>query len=167
MTGNEIMKGLVTALKAALPDAEIRETFTGRARRKSEKPVICIGILKEERGVSICTAELGIWLYVREAEETAALFEAVCTAIGDMPCALRSISREEMRYDETLGCMVTACRAEVECTASVRSTEKMRFGGFIFDGLPAAPPSLFPDTSEPEKERKPGWRTVRPYPAHR
>lgn len=136
MTGSELKTALAAAIRAVLPEVTVKENFSGWMSRKVKAPVVCIGVLKEERGAGMCTAELGVWLYVREAADTAALFEAVCGALSGLPCAIRRISREEMKYDETLGCMATACRAEVESAAANGKNAGMRFGDFVFDGVP-------------------------------
>lgn len=138
MTGNELKTALAAALRAEMPRVTVKESAVGWMSRKVTTPAVCLGVLKEERSAGVCTAELGVWLYVREAAETAALFEAVCNALCGLPCAIRRISREERTFDGTLGCTVTVCKAEVESAAAAGKTGGMRFGDFVFDGAPEA-----------------------------
>ncbi|MGN0478864.1 MAG: hypothetical protein ACI4GO_05490 [Hominenteromicrobium sp.] len=109
MTGSELAAALLEKLRTMLPETEVHAAFSGSMTRKPEKPVLCIGLLSETRAEDGGSAKLGVWLYTPPSAVPGDLFAAVCAALQEIPCTVRSVTRGETKYDGTAGCLVTPC----------------------------------------------------------
>lgn len=137
MTGSELAAALLEKLRAALPEIEVRAAYSGHVTRKPAKPVLCIGLLHEERADGAGSAKLGVWLYTPPENAPADLFAAVCAALQAIPCTVRSVTRGEAKYDGAVGCVVTPCTIQAVTTAAAENRTAVKINGMEFaaDGV--------------------------------
>lgn len=129
MTGYEIARALTDRLKTALPQAQVREAYSGTFARRPECPVICIEVQRETVTDGAVRTKLGVWLYTPAKETAVDLFAAVCAALRGISCTVRSVVRDETRYDSALQCMVTTCTVEVASTVAAENRVALTIGG--------------------------------------
>ena len=129
MTGEALAAALREKLGDALPEIEVRAAYAGKMERKPAKPVLCIGLLSEERTDGAGSAKLGVWLYTPPETAPANLFSAVCAALQAIPCTVRSVTRGEPKYDGALGCVVTPCTILAAVSMEEKSRTAVKLNG--------------------------------------
>lgn len=128
MTGNELAEALILRLREALPEIEVRAAYTGEMMRRPGQAVLCIGLLREAQAESVGSVKLGVWLYTPARQTAVDIFAAVCNALEAIPCTVRSVTREEAKYDGTVRCMVTPCTIEATVSAAAENRVEIRLG---------------------------------------
>ena len=104
MTGTELSAALAKKLKVLLPDCAVRPAFTGTLQRLPQRAAVTVGGMQEENADGVFETVLGVQLYARERNDHARLFDAVCAAVSSLPCALRSVKRDDVLGGAQLPC---------------------------------------------------------------
>lgn len=117
MTGTELSAALTEKLKTLLPDCAVRPAFTGTLSRLPQRAAVTVGVLSEENAEGVFETEIGVKLYARNKDDHVRIFDAVCAAVADLPCVMRSVKRSETEYIPSLGCLMTLCTVKAATSA--------------------------------------------------